>query len=158
VWKNDPAKRRSEKPKRAGSKEEPWSTPEAERLGAEAERPEVEAEKPAVAKKSQAEYGASVRQDARRLRTWTSGPWRRRYRDPEEVGQGAEPEEPSEEETVDCMEDQMKILRNKNENQREERLCQAQNAAGRPADCYQGWAEAKSGHDGVVCDKQVQRA
>jgi hypothetical protein len=133
-------------------------TPEAERLGAEAERPEVEAEKPAVAKKSQAEYGASVRQDARRLRTWTSGPWRRRYRDPEEVGQGAEPEEPSEEETVDCMEDQMKILRNKNENQREERLCQAQNAAGRPADCYQGWAEAKLGHDGVVCDKLVQMA
>jgi hypothetical protein len=56
------------------------------------------------------------------------------------------------------MEDQMKILRNKNENQREERLCQAQNAAGRPADWYQGWAEAKSGHDGVVCDKRVQRA
>ena len=97
-------------------------TPEAEKLEAEAEKPEVEAEKPAVAKKSQAEYGASVRQDVLRWRTWTSGPWRRRHRDPEEVGQGAESEEPSEEETVDCIEDQMKILRSKNENQGEERL------------------------------------
>ena len=118
MWKSDPAKRSSEKPKRVGSKEELWSTPEAEKL-------EVEAEKPVVAKKSQAEYGASVRQGALRSRTWTSGPWRRRHRDPEEVGQGAEPEEPSEEETVECMEDQTKILRSKNENQREERFCQA---------------------------------
>jgi hypothetical protein len=94
-------------------------------LGAEAEKPEVEAEKPAVAKRSQAEYGASVCQGARRWRTWTSGPWRRRHRDPEEVSQGAESEEPSEEETVGCIEDQMKILRSKNENQGEERLCQA---------------------------------
>ena len=97
-------------------------TPEVGKLGAEAEKPEVEAEKPAVAKKSQAEYGASVRQVVRRLRTWTSGLWRRRHRDPEEVGQEAESEEPLEEETVDCIEDQMKILRSKNENQREERL------------------------------------
>ena len=97
-------------------------TPEAEKLEAEAEKPEVEAEKPAVAKKSQAEYGASVRQDVLRWRTWTLVPWRRRHRDPEEVGQGADSEEPSEEETVDCIEDQMKILRSKNENQREERL------------------------------------
>ena len=51
-------------------------TPEAEKLEAEAEKPEVEAEKPAVAKKSQAEYGASVRQVVLRWRTWTSGPWR----------------------------------------------------------------------------------
>ena len=91
-------------------------------MGAEAEKPEVEAEKPAVAKKSQAEYGASVRQDVLRWRTWTSVPWRRRHRGPEEVGQEAESEEPLEEETVDCIEDQMKILRSKNENQREERL------------------------------------
>ena len=97
-------------------------TPEAEKLEAEAEKPEVEAEKPAVAKKSQAEYGASVRQVVLRWRTWTSVPWRRRHRDPEEVGQEAESEEPLEEETVDCIEDQMKILRSKNENQREERL------------------------------------
>ena len=100
-------------------------TPEAEKLGAEAEKPEVEAEKPAVAKKSQAEYGASVRQAVRRLRTWTSGLWRRRHRDPEEVGQEAESEEPSEVETVDCIEDQMKILRSKKEIQMGERLCQA---------------------------------
>ncbi len=98
-------------------------TPEAERLGAEAEKPEVEAEKPAVAKRSQVEYGASVCQGVRRWRTWTSGTWRRRHRDPEEVGQGAESEEPSEEETVGCIEDQMKILRSKNENQMEGRLC-----------------------------------
>ena len=91
-------------------------------MGADAEKPEVEAEKPAVAKRSQAEYGASVCQGARRWRTWTSGLWRHRHRDPEEVGQVAESEEPSEEETVDCIEDQMKILRSKNENQREERL------------------------------------
>ncbi len=32
---------------------------------------------------------------------------------------------PSEEETVDCIEDQMKILRSKNESQREEKLDQA---------------------------------
>ncbi len=94
-------------------------------MGAEAEKPEAEAEKPAVAKKSQAEYGASVRQGVRRWRTWTSGSWRRRHRDPEEVGQGAEPEEPSEEETVDCIGDQMKILRSKNENQREDNINQA---------------------------------
>ena len=100
-------------------------TPEAEKSGAEAEKPEVEAEKPAVAKKSQAEYGASVRQVVRRLRTWTSGLWRRRHRDPEEVGQEAESEEPSEAETVDCIEDQMKILRSKKEIQMGERLCQA---------------------------------
>ena len=100
-------------------------TPEAEKSGAEAEKPEVEAEKPAVAKRSQAEYGASVRQGVRRWRTLTSGPWRRRHRDPEEVGQGAESEEPSEEETVGCIEDQMKILRSKNENQKEEKRDQA---------------------------------
>ena len=100
-------------------------TPEVGKLGAEAEKPEVEAEKPAVAKKSQAEYGASVRQVVLRWRTWTSGPWRHRHRDPEEVGQGAESEEPSEEETVGCIEDQMKILRSKNESQREEKLDQA---------------------------------
>ena len=100
-------------------------TPEAEKSGAEAEKPEVEAEKPAVAKRSQAEYGASVRQGVRRWRTSTSGPWRRRHRDPEEVGQGAESEEPLEGETEDCIEDQMKILRSKNENQMKERLCRA---------------------------------
>ena len=44
---------------------------------------------------------------------------------PEGVGQEAESEEPLEEETVDCIEDQMKILRSKNENQREEKLDQA---------------------------------
>ncbi len=91
-------------------------------MGAEAEKPEAGAEKLAVAKRSQAEYGASVRQGVRRWRTWTSGPWRRRRRDPEEVSQGAEPKEPSEGETVGCIEDQMKILRSKNENQREEKL------------------------------------
>ncbi len=124
------------------------SSPEAEGLGAEAEKPEVGAEKPAVAKMSQAEYGASVRQGVRRWRTGTSGPWRRRHRDPEEVGQGAESEEPSEEETGGCIEDQMKILRSKNENQREEKLCQVQNAVGKLAGCYQEWVGAKLGHDG----------
>ena len=133
-------------------------TPEAEKLEAEAEKPEVEAEKPAVAKKSQAEYGASVRQVVLRWRTWTSGPWRRRHRDPEEVGQGAESEEPSEEETVDCIEDPMKILRSKKEIQGEEKLDQAENAVEKPGGCYQGWAGAKPGLDGVVCGKRVQRA
>ena len=66
--------------------EESWSTPKVER--------------PEVAKRSQAEYGASVRQGDPRWRTWTSGPWRRRQRDPEEVRQGAESEEPSEEEQL----------------------------------------------------------
>ena len=127
-------------------------------MGAEAEKPEVEAEKPAVAKKSQAEYGASVRQVVLRWRTWTSGPWRHRHRDPEEVGQVAESEEPSAEETVDCMEDQMKILRSKNENQREERLDLASNAVVKLVGCYQGWVGAKPGLDGVVCGKRVQRA
>ncbi len=119
-------------------------------MGAEAEKPEIGAEKPAVAKRSQAEYGASVRQGVRRWRTWTSGPWCRRHRDPEEVSQGAESEEPSEEETVGCIEDQMKILRSKNENQREEKLCQAQNAVEKLVGCYQEWVGAKSGHDGGV--------
>jgi hypothetical protein len=127
-------------------------------LGAEAEKSEVEAEKLAVAKKSQAEYGASVRQGARRWRTWTSELWRHQHRDPEEVGQGPESEEPSEEETLDCIEDQMKILRSKKEIQGEEKLDQVQIAVGKLVDCYQGWVGAKPGLDGVVCGKRVQMA
>ena len=96
---------------RLGSREESWPIPETER--------------PEAAKRSQAEYGASVRQGDRRLRTWTSGPWRRRRRDPEEVGQGAESEEPSEGETVGCIVDQMKILRSKKEIQGEVKFYQS---------------------------------
>jgi hypothetical protein len=77
---------------------------------------------PEAAKRSQAEYGASVRQGNRRWRTWTSGPWRGRCRGLEEVGQGAESEEPSEEETVGCIEDQMRTLRSKKEIQGEVKL------------------------------------
>ena len=127
-------------------------------MGAEAERPEVEAEKPAVAKRSQAEYGASVRQGVRRWRTWTSELWRRRHRDPEEVGQGAESEEPLEGETVGCIEDQMKNLRSKNENQWEGRLGQAQNAVEKLVGWYQEQVGATAGPDGVGYGKRVQRA
>jgi hypothetical protein len=42
----------------------------------------------------------------------------------------------------------MKILRSKNENQREEKLCQAQNAVEKLVGWYQEWAGAKPGHDG----------
>jgi hypothetical protein len=52
----------------------------------------------------------------------------------------------------------MKILRSKNENQREEKLDQALNAVEKLVGCYQGWVGAKPGPDGVVCDKRVQRA
>ncbi len=52
-------------------------------------------------------------------------PWRHRRRDPEEVGQGAESEEPSEEETVGGIEDQMKNLRSKKEIQGEVKFCQS---------------------------------
>jgi hypothetical protein len=126
-------------------------TPEVEKLGAEAEKPEVEVEKPAAAKRSQAEYGANVRQGARRWRTWTSGPWRRRHRDLEEADQGAESVEPSEEETVGCIEDQKKILRSKNEIQGGEKLCQAENAVEKLLGCYQERVGARPGHDGGVC-------
>jgi hypothetical protein len=87
--------------------------------------PIPETERPEAAKRSQAEYGASVRQGNRRLKTWTFGPWRRRRRDPEEVGQGAESEELSEGETVGCIEDQMKILRSKKEIQGEVKFNQS---------------------------------
>ncbi len=47
-----------------------------------------------------------------------------------------------------CIEDQMKIVRSKNEYQREEKLCQAQNAVEKLVGCYQEWVGAKWGHDG----------
>jgi ATP-dependent DNA ligase len=81
---SNPARRKSKKPKRPGSMEESWPTPEVERLE--------------VAKRSQAESGANVHQSGHRWRTETSGPWRRRCRDPEEAGQVAGCKRPSEEE------------------------------------------------------------
>ncbi len=47
-----------------------------------------------------------------------------------------------------CIEDQMKILRSKNENQREEKLCQAQNAVEKLVGWDQERVGAKLGHDG----------
>jgi hypothetical protein len=108
---------RLEKPSRQaklrwpGLKEESWSTPGTER--------------PEVAKRSQAESGANVRQGGCRWRTWTSGLWLRRRRDPKGADQGAVGERSPEVATAGCMKDRMKILRSKNENQREERLDQA---------------------------------